>query len=99
MLGGARIVRVVVLQESRMTVSPAMPPVHQRIFSRFSQNRWMSFENLTSPSSLSETVSADYAFLRRKIRVLGERSVFSIVVSIGQMWLASLNWKAKRSEC
>jgi hypothetical protein len=48
MLGGARIVRVVVLQESRMTVSAAMPPVHQRILSRFSQNRWMSLECLTT---------------------------------------------------
>jgi hypothetical protein len=71
MLGGARIVRVVVVvQESRMTVREAIPPVHQRILSRFSQNRSMSFECLTAPASLSETVSADYAFLRRKIRVV-----------------------------
>ena len=78
MLGGARIVRVVVLQESRMTVRAAIPPVHQRILSRFSQNQWMSFECLTAPASLSETVAADYAFLRRKIRVvlLSDRHVF-----------------------
>src|SRR6516164_6613417 len=34
MLGGARIVRFVVLQESKMTASATVPPVPHRIFSR-----------------------------------------------------------------
>ena len=44
MLGGAKIVRVVVLQESKMTASAAVPPVPHKIFSRLPRTHRASLE-------------------------------------------------------
>jgi hypothetical protein len=44
MLGGAKIVRLVVLQESRITASATVPPTPQSSFSRLPSNHRVSLE-------------------------------------------------------
>jgi hypothetical protein len=48
MLGGARIVRSVVLQESRMTASAAVPPIAHNSFSRLPWVHRVSLERHTN---------------------------------------------------
>jgi hypothetical protein len=66
MLGGARIVLFVVLQESRITVSATPPPAAHQSFSRLRQAHRVSLECSTISAVFTKTLGCDYAFLRKK---------------------------------
>jgi hypothetical protein len=66
MLGGARIVLLVVLQESRITVSATPPPAAHQSFSRFPWTHRVSLECSTIGAVFTRTLGCDYAFLRKK---------------------------------
>ena len=66
MLGGARIVRFVVLQESRMTASAAVPPIAHNSFSRLPWVHRVSLERHTNGEYGQKRQDLDYAFFRKK---------------------------------
>src|SRR5512133_1557269 len=66
MLGGARIVLFVVLQESRITVSATPPPTAHQSFSRLPWTHRVSLACSTIGAVFTKTLGCDYAFLRKK---------------------------------
>jgi hypothetical protein len=69
MLGGARIVRFVVLQESRMTASATAPPAPHKIFSRLPSNHRVSLECHTNGEYCQEDKKVTTHFFGKKILV------------------------------
>ena len=64
MLGGARIVRLVVLQESRITASATAPPAPHNKLSRLPWIHRVSLEGHTNGEYAQKNQNADYAFFR-----------------------------------
>src|SRR5215470_17105773 len=68
MLGGARIVLFVVLQESRITASAAVPPTPHKIFSRLPRVHRASLECHTKAKSAQKAEISTTHFYGKKPR-------------------------------
>ena len=64
MLGGARIVRFVVLQESKITASATAPPAPQNKLSRLPWIHRVSLERHTNGEYAQKQKNDDYAFFQ-----------------------------------